>query len=183
MKRLTWRLRMAGGLLGWQGWVGLFLISVSIIQAAVIVPGRLGDLQRAESEVETLRNRLKLKGPNAGNRVASREDQLANFHAFFPASTTLPDWLEKIYEAAERSGVRIDAGEYKMLQDRSWKLDRYQVTLPVRGNYVQVRQFMAAILADIPVASMDEVGFRRDAVGSAAVDARIKLTVYLRRQS
>lgn len=179
MTPLFWKLRSAAEWLGWRGLLGGTLLLASVIMAATAVPARIGDLHEAEAEVEGLRARLKLSGPNARKGGGTREDQLANFYAFFPGATTLPDWLERIYAAAERAGVKLEAGEYKLVQERNWKLDRYQVTLPVRGSYAQVRRFMAEVLGEIPVASLDEVGFRRDAVGSAVLDARVRLTVYM----
>jgi hypothetical protein len=50
----------------------------------------------------------------------------------------------------------------------------------VKGSYAAIWQFAMAALRTIPFASLDEITFRRDAIGDATVDARLKLTLYLR---
>ena len=55
----------------------------------------------------------------------------------------------------------------------------YQVTLPVKGSYGAVWKFGMLALRAIPFASLDEISFRRDAIGDAAVEARLRLTLYL----
>jgi hypothetical protein len=93
----------------------------------------------------------------------------------------LPDWLERIYGAAEKNGVALEVGEYRLVQEKGWKLARYQLTLPVKGSYGQVRGFIAQVLTDVPAAALEEIGFRRDTVGTDRIDVRVRLTLYLGR--
>ncbi len=178
MRRITWQVRQTLDVIGWQGMLGIALLTAGLLIAAAI-PSRLAGLEQAHGEVDTLRKRLQLAAPNAGRSGGSRSEQLANFYAFFPALVTLPDWLERIYAAAEKNGVQLDTGEYKLLQERNQKLVRYQLTLPVRGNYAQVRGFIAEVLTAVPAAALDEIGFRRDSVGATALEARIRFTLYM----
>ena len=67
------------------------------------------------------------------------------------------------------------------MQDRNWKLTRYQLTLPVKGSYRQIRGFIAQVLTDVPASALEEIGFRRDTVGTDRIDARLRLTLYLGR--
>jgi len=178
MRRFAWQLRQALEHIGWQGVLGIMLLTVSGVLAATVLPSRISDLDRAQSHLETLRARLLLAGPDSG-RGSVRDDQLANFYAFFPPLTTLPDWLERIFAAAEKNGVQLDTGEYKLLQETKRKLARYQMTLPVRGSYAQVRSFIADVLTEVPAAALDDVGFRREAVGNSELDTRIRFTLYM----
>lgn len=177
MRRIAWQARQVFDAIGWQGVLGIVLLTAGLLAAATI-PARLADLDRMQGEAEAVRKRLKITGTNAAGYGGPRE-QLVNFYAFFPTMATLPDWLERIYDAAEKNGVQLDTGEYKLLQERSQKLARYQLTLPVRGNYAQVRGFIAEVLTAVPAAALDEIGFRREAVGSTVLDARIRFTLYL----
>jgi hypothetical protein len=56
----------------------------------------------------------------------------------------------------------------------------YRVTLPVRGSYAQVRQFVGHLLKDMPTASLDAVRFDRRKAGDAQLEAQVRLTIYLR---
>ena len=154
----------------------------AVALAVAVLPARMDELEKITSEVDALNTRFRLSGPDSGKRVDSHEEKLGTFYKFFPSAGSLPDWLEKIYAAAEKNGVRIDAGEYKLLQERGWKLDKYQITLPVKGSYPQVRGFISQVLADIPAIALDEVDFRRDGIGSAVLDVRLRLTLFTGRQ-
>lgn len=180
MNRLAWQARQTLDAIGWQGVLGIFLLTAGVL-VATMIPSKMDDLVQAQGQMEALRKRLLLAGPDAGGRGSSRNNQLTDFYAFFPELATLPDWLERIYAAAEKNGVQLDAGEYKLLQERNQKLARYQLTLPVRGNYMQVRGFIAEVLTAVPAAALDEIGFRRDSLGSTVLDARLRFTVYLGR--
>ena len=59
-------------------------------------------------------------------------------------------------------------------------LAAYRVTLPVRGSYAQVRQFVGHVLKDMPTASLDAVRFDRRKAGDAQLEAQVRLTIYLR---
>ncbi|MGH8642541.1 MAG: hypothetical protein ACRET6_12580 [Burkholderiales bacterium] len=165
--------------IGWPGIAGLALFALSIAVAATAISVRLAELDavRAASEGQEERR----AGDAQSRAHASRDEQLLKFYGHFPALSTLPDWLERVYGAAEKNGVALEIGEYRLVQDKNWKLTRYQLTLPVRGSYQQIRGFIAQVLTDVPASALEEIGFRRDTVGSDRIDARLRLTLYLGR--
>lgn len=84
-----------------------------------------------------------------------------------------------LFGLAAKSGLTLSQGEYKAGYDRNARIYTYQVMLPVKGNYGSVWKFGMLALRAIPFASLDEISFRRDAIGEAAVEARLRLTLYL----
>ena len=106
--------------------------------------------------------------------------QFDEFYRGFPSRQTAPDLLQKIYAAAAKHGIQLSQGEYRMAPDKTGKLVGYQINLPVKGKYAELRKFAVQVLSDVPAASLDELTFKRDTVASADVDARIRLTIYLR---
>jgi hypothetical protein len=46
-------------------------------------------------------------------------------------------------------------------------LHTYQVNLPVKGSYGAIWQFALGALRAIPFASLDDISFKRDAIGEA----------------
>ena len=87
--------------------------------------------------------------------------------------------VKTLFALAEKSGLVLRQGEYKAAYDRNARLHTYQVTLPVKGSYGAIWQFALGALRAIPFASLDEISFRRDAIGEAQVEARLRLTLYL----
>jgi Tfp pilus assembly protein PilO len=105
--------------------------------------------------------------------------QLRTFYEFFPHYSSVPDWLSRINAAAQSTGLSLDLGEYSMVQERGARLARYQLTLPLKGNYRQIRGFIGEVLREVPAASLDDISFRREAIGSQVLDTRIKLTLFV----
>jgi len=81
--------------------------------------------------------------------------------------------------AAQRNGLSLDKGEYRLGQDKEFRLAQYQVTFPVRGTYAQVRGFVNAVLDAVPAAALDEITLKREAIGEQNLEARVRFTLYL----
>jgi hypothetical protein len=75
--------------------------------------------------------------------------------------------------------LTLDLGEYSMVQERGSRLARYQITLPLKGNYAQIRSFIGEVLREVPASSLDDIALKREAIGSPLLDARIKLTLFV----
>jgi Tfp pilus assembly protein PilO len=109
----------------------------------------------------------------------NQTERLAAFYGAFPKPRDLPDLLEKVYAAAARQTLKLEQGEYRVTRDNAGGLNQFQLTLPVRGSYPQIRKFVDAALIDVPTLSLDSIHFERQKVGDASVDAKVKLVVYL----
>lgn len=176
-----WLIRQKLEHIGWHGATGIALLAFSLAFCAIAIPARMTELDALQQELGALRTRSSLPGMGVGKAAPSGEERLGSFYAFFPAMATLPDWLERIYAAAGEHGVILETGEYRLIEERDWKLARYQLMLPIKGGYTQVRRFVAQVLNDVPAAGLDEVAFKRESIGSATLDARVRLTIYLGR--
>jgi hypothetical protein len=172
------RLRREIGRLGKAGVVG---IALTVFAAAFYISTvRPGDVSLAElrEEASTLEGRLRAsKLP--GGRESTPEEQLAAFYAFFPAAESSPDWLKRMYAAADSRGVVLQSGEYRLIRTPGEALARYEITLPLKGSYSQIRGFVADVLAAVPAAALEEVNLRREGIESPRLDARVRFTLYL----
>ena len=54
------------------------------------------------------------------------------------------------------------------------------VTLPARGSYGQFREFVGAVLKQMPVASLDGLRFERKRPVDTQLDGQLRLTIYAR---
>jgi hypothetical protein len=155
----------------------MVLIALALAFAASAILPLEARIRELKSDVDVLRSKLQAAPAIAG--AAGTGDPLANFYAFFPPLGSTPDWLQRIFGLAESQGLRLEAGEYKLRRDRDFKLVRYELTLPVRGSYPQIREFVSHVLTDVPASSLDELSLRREDPGSSTVEARIRLTLHL----
>jgi Tfp pilus assembly protein PilO len=173
-------LRDAALRLGWTGRLGLVLLAVAVVLHVVRVVALEREITTLQAEAGNLQQRLR-SGQALGNKPnESSAEQLAAFYAYFPSSESAPALLGKVHAAAAANGIVLRSGEYKFERQADQKLARYRMTLPVVGSYSQVRRFIAAVLADVPAASVDEIQLRRENIASTTLEARIRLSLYLR---
>jgi hypothetical protein len=87
--------------------------------------------------------------------------------------------VKTLFALASKSGLVLRQGEYKTGYDKNARVHTYQVSLPVKGSYRAIWQFALLALRTIPFAALDDISFRRDAIGESGVEARLRLTLYL----
>jgi hypothetical protein len=139
-------------------------------------------LEPAQKELRAQRAALeRQRAPQRAQPVAAngRAEELRRFYNLFPTTADLPNQVERLYRLGRGAGLELAQGEYRLERRPSgpWT---YRVTLPVRGTYPQVRQFLSALLNDMPVASLDAVRFERKKVADAQLEAQLRVTVYVR---
>jgi uncharacterized protein YwlG (UPF0340 family) len=116
--------------------------------------------------------------PAEANRAPGT--QLQAFYGYFPAREKAPELIKSIYSAAHAESLVLAQGEYKYSPGKAAGMGNYQVNLPVRGSYTQIRKFIVKVLNSVPSAALEEVSFRREQVGKADLEAKIRFSIYLR---
>ncbi|WP_413439160.1 hypothetical protein ACFDAU_06380 [Sulfuriferula sp. GW1] len=178
MNALSAALRRLYDSLGWPGVAGLLLLLLAAGMTLSMVQPRtaqLAELQRANLSLKT---RIE-QAARSGIPATGSQDDLSRFYGFFEGAEATP-WLDKLFAAAAAQDLVLTQGEYRMTPDRTGKLTRYQITLPVKGSYAQIRRFVAQTLTQVPVAALDDISFKRETIGAAQLEAHIKLTLFLR---
>lgn len=176
MTRRGWPLRRARRRLGWPGLSGLGLIVLALLfYAGANLPERL---QRLDLEQRVAAVRARPAPPSSAE--AGIEARLATFYSQFPGPDSAPAWLEKIYGAGNAAALVLEKVDYKLSPDRNSRLLRYEVDLPVQGSYIQIRQFIQAILGDIPAIALREIQIQRNTIADPKVEAQIRFILYLR---
>jgi hypothetical protein len=181
MKRFQAHFNRSAASLGLPGVLGLgLLVFICGFYLSTIYPEqlRLADLRQEIAKARSER----LARPDADGPKTPM-DKLAAFYGAFPRPTALPDLLEKVFAAAARQTLKLEQGEYRVIRDSAGGLTQFQLTLPVRGSYPQIRKFVDGALIDVPTLALDSIQFERQKIGEASVDAKVKLIVYLGQNS
>ena len=137
-------------------------------------------LRPAQEEAAAQRaalERQRSRTPYRPVSIDSRAEDLRRFHALFPQASELNAQVEQLHRLARRSGLDLAQGEYR-LERRTSGLWAYRVTLPVRGSYGQLRDFLSAVLKDVPIASIDALRFERKRAADTQLEAQVRLTLY-----
>jgi hypothetical protein len=110
-------------------------------------------------------------------------DNLERFYATLGQRRYAEQQVRTLFGLAQKSGLVLSQGEYKSAWDRNARVHTYQLNLPVKGSYAAIWQFALSALRAIPFASLDDISFRRDSIGDATVEARLRFTLYLSEQA
>jgi Tfp pilus assembly protein PilO len=178
---IVWRLNRAAHSLGWP-------LAVAIGLLAFDVAFYFSTFEPARAEVEIMQLRTARLQATAGDiqEMAAPplpEAQLAAFYDQLPGAQAVPETLRRLHRLGRNAGLTLDRGEYRPLRNPSGGLMRYQITLPARGSYAQVRQFLSRALEEMPGLALDGVGFQREHGEARELEAQLRLTLFVRTQS
>ena len=107
------------------------------------------------------------------------QGQLSGFYAFFPLTESVPAALGRVHKAARNHRLTLEKGEYKLSREQGFPVQRYQVTLPVVGQYAQVRGFVNSVLDAVPNAAVDELILKRKDIAAGQLEARVRFSLFL----
>ena len=110
----------------------------------------------------------------------SANENLALFHDTLGEKRYSEQHVKVLFGLAAKAGLSLNQGEYKFAYDKASRVTTYQIVLPVKGSYPAIWQFALEALRALPFAALDDIGFRRENVNDAQVEARMRLTLYLK---
>ena len=169
------RLRLALLHLGPVGLGAGVLCLAGALALAWLLPQRALQGQRASVALS-----VAARPPAAA--LASPPSPNANLALFYDAlgeRRYAEQQVKTLFALAAKTGLVLSQGEYKSGFEPNGRFHTYQVNLPVKGSYAAIWQFALLALRAMPFASLDEISFRRDTIGEPAVEARLRLTLYL----
>lgn len=133
------------------------------------------EIAAQKAALEQLQSRSLYRPAAAGGRA----EELRRFYNLFPPSDRLTGETARLHRLGRAAGLDLQQGEYR-LERRQAGLWAYRVTLPVRGTYPQLRDFLGAVLKDMPIASIEGVRFERKRAAETQLEAQVRVTVHVR---
>lgn len=164
----------------------LTVIGLAILACLAALAWTLHAAVRADQEHDALKAAAARtaspasKVPAPALPAAPPPDTLDAFYAALGPRSYAEQQVKTLFALAAKNGLSLSQGEYKSAYDRNARFYTYQVNLPVKGSYGAIWQFALGALRAIPFASLDDIGFRRDSIGDPVVEARLRLTLYLK---
>lgn len=165
--------------LGWPGAMGTAGLAMCLALFFSTVQPARERLDLARHSAVSLQTRIAQAGQTSKDRARPLDEQLAAFYQAFPGEHEATDWIGNIAAIAQRDGLTLQQAEYKAERDKSGKLTRFQMSLPLKGEYQTIRRFLSELRADIPIVSLEQVQFERQKVGDPLVDAKVRLVIFL----
>ena len=193
--RNVWlRVRWQSERLGQAGKAGLALIVFSIVFFVAAVLPRWAESEALREKAEAMQVGLDLEAgvesvPEGGGGVQQKrrvkrkirgDEALQIFYTFFPKIDSSPFWIGELVQVADERGVEISGTEYRLVRGKDLKLARYEMVLPVRARYPELRGFIADALRVVPAMALVDVAIKREGADSELLEANLKFNLYLR---
>jgi Tfp pilus assembly protein PilO len=160
------------------GAAGVLGIGLALACAGFYVSA-LAPLEQEAAAQRLALERMRSRTPHRPVSTNDREESVRRFQALFPSASELTGEVERLHRLARRAGLDLSQGEYR-LERRPAGLWAYRITLPVRGSYPQFRDFIGAVLKDMPIASIDALRFERKRAAETQLEAQVRVTLYAR---
>lgn len=176
--RLRWRMEQLGA----TGKIGIGLSVFSVLFFFVAVLPRQAESDALMIRAGVLQASLKTAPQETKGKPARRiygSEALRVFYDFFPRIDSTPRWITEVVRSAAQHDVEISGTSYRMVREKDVKLARYEMLLPIRGEYRQVRGFIADALHAVPAMALVDVVIRRESVESELLEANVKFNLYL----
>ncbi|MNK73168.1 hypothetical protein D3C87_926610 [compost metagenome] len=177
VSQFVWQIQQQFIRFGWVGALVVVLLGWIIFFEIFFVQPLHSNISALKSEAEILNSQPKVALTQ--EKILDPAEQLLGFYKFFPKQMDVTDAIAVLYSAAAQNNLNLDQADYHLSQGRDDKLSRYEIALPIKGGYVQVRKFIAQALQQVPNLSLDSISFNRAKIGETLVDAELKFTFYL----
>ena len=171
-----WTLRHMWARLPWKQLNALWLLlGVAVLYGLFVYP--------LYAQRDDLKQRLRTENIASmahHPQVPDRQEQLAAFYDYFPAEGQMVEILARLHDAAPRRNLSLPQGEYRLVGGTSQPLMRYEMVLPVKGNYQDIRGYVSDVLMEQPGIALDALTLMRENNTRVGVDAELHFTLYVR---
>jgi hypothetical protein len=165
---------------GWGNSVAVVLCLAGLATWVWVVP-HLNEQQNIQRQC-WLRAQQSRQADESGmpaERHTTAEENFNRFSAVLGDPLDTEKQIKTLFSLARKTGLALSQAEYKLADDKNGRYRTYQILLPVKGSYSAIRNFCEKALLEIPFASLDEMGFKRESIATGRLEARLRFTLYL----
>lgn len=162
----------------WQEQFGLGLILLSMLMWFWVDRPATARIVELSAEIQQQRLIAKPSQVSQPDKL-SEHDQLA---ALLPLANQANALIAEFLHIASQQGLPIDKVEYKAQPAQKGNFQALQILLPTKGQYVQIRQFINALLNVQPSLALNEIRFNRDDLSVEQVEANMVFMLYLQQK-
>ena len=188
LQHSAWQLAKLSKQLGLIGGLGAALLLGSGLLYLSNITALNQQINDAKSALENASLTQEIKLNAAQSTVNNVADDIVAFKQNLPQVSSLHEWLALIDQAAVKQKLILNRGDYKYSKTKQsqisdgFNLSKYEIVLPVTGQYSQIRQFIAQVLQLQPALALSDVKMTRDNTLSPNVEARLAFVLYLQSE-
>jgi hypothetical protein len=161
---------------GWPAAVGLVLLAL----AAAWQWRGVDDARARSTQLHSAQSAARQHMARVPSQEQAAGQALADFYAGLPPQSSAGEAVAQMHRAAAAHAVQLAQGDYRLTRDAGTALVRYQISLPARAAYPQLRDWLADVMNTQGTVALEDLSLRRDEVSGEPVQARVRLTLFLR---
>ncbi len=157
--------------------VGIFAAAIVFFLAAVLPQN--ATVSELKERADTMQVNVSAQNGSGPERRMGGDQALQIFYDFFPRVDSSPFWVRELVRIAKKNGVEMNSSDYRLIHESNARLARYEMILPIRGRYPQIRSFIADSLQDIPALAIAGMAIKRENVQTEQLDVRLEINLFL----
>jgi len=156
---------------------GISLLLLAALGLSLILIAQ-NDLAELQQQITALNRQLA-----TGDRPGTTITNMART-PIFPGPEAREKMLVRIQQLAVEAGLNAESGAYHEVRSNiSLKaggspLIKYQVSMPLHGSYPALRNWLSAVMNEMPSMALEELNIRRDNVLNPEVEAQLRFAFY-----
>lgn len=158
---------------GWRLPVASVALAVCLVVWVFWVPVQAAKARRALDSLQQSQ-----RADNQGNGVRARETSLRRFQRSLLPQAETNSQLRIIFQFALNAGLAVSQVDMRRQADSPGAFSQLQVSLPLRGDYPEIKSFCNDLLLELPGLSIDQLSLRREQVSGGPIDAQISLSLW-----
>ncbi|GAA5184868.1 hypothetical protein GCM10025771_39950 [Niveibacterium umoris] len=173
---VRWHLRRASTHLGTPGLFGIIMTLGALVAYQSHILPQYAKL--AEAEADHARDERVLRASLAmpvGGKTQEPELRLT-------ADKDFVHLQEQLFRLATEASLTLETGDYAVTNEIPKKLNRYRISLPLRGDYPRLRRFVLAA-ESLPGVRLESLQLTRGQVGDRELAAQIQFSALTRIES
>jgi hypothetical protein len=166
------------------GW----LLSFVTVAAAGLVASVLGvvnplQAQLAQARQERIAESAQMAELALRPQTAPLAYTGASLDTLLPTVSDSDRHIQAIYSTADRYALQFTGSVLRTTDNPKAGISRTEITLPLRGSYPHLAEFVETLLREQPSLSVDQLRFRRDNVAVHEGEAVIRISCWMRSPS
>jgi Pilus assembly protein, PilO. len=159
----------------WQFIAGLLLILTTVMLCITMLIPATEHLAGLDDQLARLHD----SGQNHLTAITASADS-DEFYRVLPRQESLSVLLQKIFDAANESGVTLSSGQFKLTPQAEGGFSTYLVALTASASYADIRRFVNRVLETNQTAALQTIDFSRSPSTDSKVESKVHFTLYLR---
>lgn len=183
LKLMLARLRFAAANLQVLPLIAFLCVVGATAVQLFLLPAREAAIEESERRLASLERNARRAAIERQTTSVSPADTRQRLLDRFPTEDQLNAELGSLIELANKQGLKVPTGDYRLMPAKDGMFDRYVLNLPVKGNYMTIRGYLAAVRAEFPDLAVEDITLRRENIASPDVEAQLRFVLFGRRRA